>query len=291
MTLAQQKLIKNYNSLRSKLKSDRVGTIISFCMYFQSDDPILYKEFEKIYPDYISAEALIKLYAKRYNLDPNKDIDKIRDIFLNNTIFEGFSYHLNSTANVSNIMQKGLCISAIGIKTEERNDYEMLQRLLPQETFQKLQPFRNEKQGSRLYYSNVPILSSDYGDRPEWLKELRKNSKISGVLKPGSPEEMLVKNLLDKYDEKYSHAKRVLFLIPNPHASILKEKLDQILQLLPPKEIISIFLNDILTKTNLYTTKHVEPNDIMVMNLESFDISCNINNITPQHLGQNARAK
>ena len=295
MTLAQQKLIENYNSLKSKLNSDRIDAIIAFCIYFQSDDEILYKEFESIYQDMclgnIRTKALINLYAQRYNLDPNKDIETIRDIFLNNTIDEGFSYHLNSSANFSTIMEKGLGLSAIGIKTEERKDYEILQQSIPFEIFRMLQPYHGEKQGSKVYYSNIPILYARYGDRPEWLKELKLSSKIPDLLEQGSAEQKLVNNILEKYEKKYKEAKKVLFLIPNPWSAIIKPKLEKILPMMPPEEMISYFLDRILTQKDLYTTEHIEPNNIIAVNLESLDMIYDIDNINMQYTESSNRKR
>ena len=49
MTVEQQEFINNYNSLITKVNPPRISTIIPFCIYLQSDDEHLYKEFESIY--------------------------------------------------------------------------------------------------------------------------------------------------------------------------------------------------------------------------------------------------
>ena len=92
-------------------------------------------------------------------------------------------------------MEKGLGLSSIGIKTEERKDYEILQQSIPPETFKILQPFYGEKKGSKVYYSNMPIIRASYGRRPAWLRGLKENATL---LESGSKEEILVNNILDK---------------------------------------------------------------------------------------------
>ena len=51
MNLSQQKIIENYTSLKSKVNTKKLGTILAFCIYFQSDNIELYQEFEEIYSD------------------------------------------------------------------------------------------------------------------------------------------------------------------------------------------------------------------------------------------------
>ena len=162
MTLNQTKLIEDYNSLKQKTNDTDIGLMIQFCTYFQSDDETLYQEFKRLSKESLSesinTEDLINLYAKRYNLSPQTHIEQIMHLFINNAITNGVAYHLNSSANFDSIMELGLGISAIGLKTEERQDYERLQASIPEDTFRRLQPFVGDKKGSKVYYSNKPIL-------------------------------------------------------------------------------------------------------------------------------------
>lgn len=273
MTLSQTKLIEDYNSLRTKVESANVGLMIQFCSYFQTDNVDLYKEFEQAVKSSttgtLTTNNLINLYAKRYNLNPQTDVKQIMHLFINNTLTNGISYHLNSSANFQSIMEIGLGVSAIGLKTEERQDYERLQASITPETFKKLQPFHGEKQGSKLYFSNIPILNARYGDRPEWLKELKLNS----FMVEDNPKTLaLVDEILHKYDRKYEFADKMLFLIPNPAPTISDEMIEDLEKSMSPRDIISYLHNNLLSKKDLHTSKHIPSSSIIAVDLKTHDM-------------------
>lgn len=272
MTLSQSKLIEDYNSLRTKVDNPNIGQMIQFCTYFQTDDLELYREYEsalrKSPGETISTDKLIELYAKRYNLNPHTHIEQIMNLFVNNAIINGTAYHLNSSANFDSIMETGLGISAIGLKTEERQDYEQLQATLPEQTFRQLQPFTGEKKGSKVFYSNIPILNARYGDRPEWLKELKTNSKYVEL----TPQErQAVDKVLHKYDIKYEFAEKMLFLLPHPLANVANSAMEELSESYSPKQIISYF-NQVLGQKDMHTDKHIPSSNIIAVNLKTHDI-------------------
>ena len=270
MTLNQTKLIEDYNSLRKKTDDKDIGLMIQFCTYFQSDDENLYQEFRRLSKESISesinTEDLIRLYAKRYNLSPQTHIEQIMHLFINNAITNGVAYHLNSSANFDSIMEVGLGISAIGLKTEERQDYERLQASIPEETFRRLQPFAGEKKGSKLYYSNKPILKARYGDRPEWLKELKLNSY---AVADDPRSRTLVEQVLHKYDRKYDFADKMLFLIPHPLAPLASNAVEELTKTHSPEQIIDIFNSSILSQKDAHTNQHISSSSIIAVDLKT----------------------
>lgn len=281
MTLGQVRLIENYDSLMKKLQLvgeeiglRKLGMMIRFCVFFQTDDIELFRQFASLHDgvsSMIDVDDFIELYAKRYGLDAQSDIKKIMDIFIDNAIYNGVSYHLNSSANFDSIMELGLGISAVGLKTPEREDYERLEKLVKPDIFRKLQPFRGEKDGSKLYYSNVPIFNARYGDRPEWLKELKLNSF---VLEEYLEAKNLVDEVLRKYDSKYNDSKRMLFLIPNPASRISKEVINTFLKNNTPQVVISYFLNTVLSAKDMNTKEHIPASLIVAVDLENFAMYC-----------------
>ena len=273
MTLNQTKLIEDYNSLRKKIDDEDIDLMIQFCTYFQSDDENLYQEFKRLSKESLSesidTEDLIRLYAKRYNLSPQTHIEQIMHLFINNAITNGVAYHLNSSANFDSIMEVGLGISSIGLKTEERQDYERLQASIPKETFKHLQPFVGEKKGSKLYYSNKPILKARYGDRPEWLKELKLNSY---AVEDDPKSRALVEQVLHKYDIKYEFAEKMLFLIPHPLAQVASSATEELLKSRSPEQIISYFNTAVLSQKDLHTDKHIPSSSIIAVDLKTHDM-------------------
>lgn len=272
MTLGQTKLIEDYNSLRSQVENPDIGLLIQFCTYFQTDDINLYREFErynqKKLGETIDTEELITLYAKRYNLNPQTNITQIMNLFVNNAITNGIAYHLNSSANFDSIMESGLGLSAIGLKTEERKDYERLQAAMDEETFKRLQPFTGEKKGSKLYYSNKPILKARYGDRPEWLKELKINERGAELL---PQQRKLVDEILHKYDIKYEFAEKMLFLIPHPLAGVANNAMQELAEEYSPRQVIAYF-NQLLANKDAHTDKHIPSSNIIAVDLKTKDM-------------------
>ena len=273
MTLNQTKLIEDYNSLKHKTNDTDIGLMIQFCTYFQSDDETLYQEFKRLSKESLSesinTEDLINLYAKRYNLSPQTHIEQIMHLFINNAITNGVAYHLNSSANFDSIMELGLGISAIGLKTEERQDYEHLQESIPADTFKRLQPFVGDKKGSKVYYSNKPILRARYGDRPEWLKELKLNSY---AVAHDPQARTLVEQVLHKYDRKYEFADKMLFLIPHPLSPIAANATEELAKTHSPEQIISIFNDSILSQKDSHTDKHIASSSIIAVDLKTHDM-------------------
>jgi len=271
MNLGQLALIENYNSLRDRVPENEIGTLLQFCHIFRSDDINLYNEFKHnclTAGNQLVANKLIELYGKRYDIDPKVDMEKLMYLFIQNVINSGVSYHLGSSANFESIMTLGLNQSAAGIKTPERQDYEKLHQMLGEEMFNKLQPFHGEKEKSKLYYSNIPILNARYGDRPEWLKELKLNYSL---LKENSEEQKIVKELLDKYEEKYKDATKVLFIIPCPTTihQITEDKVEEWLIKRTPQDIISILTNNILNQKDLDTERYINSAVIIAVNLKN----------------------
>jgi len=264
MTIGQVDLINNFNSLKEKTNSNNTAALLRFCSLFQSDDENLFQEFLQIYNGVNDYNKTISLFAKRYNLDENKDIEQIMYLFVQNAINNGVVYHLNSSANFESIMNMGIGVSAIGFKTEERKDYEMLQKSLPLDTLKKLLPFHGEKNGSKIYFSCTPILNARYGDRPEWLKELKLNSFI---LDEGTKEKEIVDQVLNKYDQKYSNAEKVLFIIPNPN-TLSESTIKDSLKSESPRDIIFKCLY-YLEEKDMFTNKHIPSSYIIAMDLNN----------------------
>ena len=188
-------------------------------------------------------------------------------LFIQNDINNGVVYHLNSSANFDSIMEQGIGLSAIGLKTEERQDYEKLQSSIAPELFKKLEPFVGDKSGSKVYYSCTPILNARYGDRPEWLKELKINSSI---LDEGTPEYDLVHQVLDKYDRKYDGSGKVLFIFPNP-IQLTTSNIEEALKNSSPRDVINMCFS-FLEQKDQFTDKHIPSSSILAVNLKTCDM-------------------
>lgn len=269
MTLGQMSFVENFNSLKQKVNINELSTMIQFCSLFRSDDVNYYEQFkQKCFNSIngINVEEFIKLYAQMYNLDPQKDIKTIMYLIVQYVINDGLSYHLGSSANAPSIMQYGLGISSIGLKTEERRDYERLTSLLDNDTLGRLLPFHKDYTVPKTFYSNKPIITSRYGDRPEWLKELKMNSTM---LSDDNRSKSLVNSILEKYDKKYNGASKSLFIIPNPGKKLTEDYIESLLTRIPPKQIIQYLFNNVLNQNNLSTTNHISSSEIICVDISN----------------------
>lgn len=268
MTISQKEFIENYTKLMSQVDKTDLQKVVRFCSLFKTDDLELFNKFKNSSQ---SLDDIINLYAERYDLNPQSDIERIMYIFVENSINNGVSYHLNSSANHSSIFDIGLGASSIGIKTEERSDYERLQEIASPELFKKLEPFQGEKKGSKLYYSNKPILNARYGKMPEWIQELKINSSFVDF-----GDELETKNLVDeilqKYDKKYSNKGRELFILPYLGEKISEDELGQFLEDCDPRRIMSLFYDNVLNSVDEYYTKHIPSSNIISIDLKDLNL-------------------
>ena len=72
---------KNYSSLISKIDTEEISdrdyeALVSFCALLRSDDLELYNEYKSKYRN-LTDDFLIYFFAKRYNLDPEKQLSDI----------------------------------------------------------------------------------------------------------------------------------------------------------------------------------------------------------------------
>lgn len=268
MTISQTEFIENYTKLMSQVNRDDLEKVVRFCSLFKTDDFELFNKFKNSSQ---SVEDIINIYAERYNLNPESDIERIMYVFIQNSINNGVSYHLNSSANRSSILNIGLGTSSIGIKTEERSDYERLEEIASPELFKQLEPFHGDKKGSKVYYSNKPILHARYGKMPEWIQELKINSSFVDF---GDELETkrLVDEILQKYDKKYSNKGRDLFILPYLGKKISEDNLELLLEKYPPKVIMSLLYTNSLNSVDEYYTKHISGSNMISIDLENLNL-------------------
>lgn len=261
---SQRKLIKNYTSLITKIGKKQIASVLKFCSLFQSDNIELYEKFRNSEQ---TQEDIINLYAEMHGLDATKDIERICCMFYNNAINEGVSYHLNSSANFETIQKIGLGISLIGMKTEERKDKEKLQGLVTPEAYGKLSPWHRGETGNKVFYSNKPILAATYGDRPEWIKELRRNryfyEEAAEEYQISEEAKKFINTILEKYDKKYSGKKRMLFLLPYLGKKDITGE--------SPESVISeIYWS--LDRNNEACEKYIPGSEIISVDLENYNL-------------------
>ncbi len=274
--MSKDTFMKNYSSLINKTRGNDLDIVLQFCNYFQSDDFSLFEEYRKIYnQNSLPIDKLFELYGKRYNLSPERDKAQIVKIFANNVIQDGYVFHLNSSANYESIMKSGLGLSAIGRKTEERKDYELLQSSLDYDIFRKLQPWHGDKKGSKVYYSNRPILYARYGLRPEWIMELKNNlPAVDGRLDSNNRE--LINGIVSKYDRKYENSVRQLFLLPNPLKDMITPAaIDDLLKDIPPEQLMSALYDKKLSGVDECFTGYFAPENMLSVDLNNYSISYN----------------
>lgn len=266
MENSRDEFIKNYISLISQVGKDDLDKVVWFCNIFKSDNIELFNKFKNSSQ---SVDDIIQIYAERYNLDGQLDIEKIMNVFIRNVIDNGVSYHLNSSANRSSILSIGLGTSSIGIKTEERRDYERLEKIASPELFRKLEPFHGDKKGSKVYYSARPILNARYGKMPEWIQELNLNAEFTDF---GDENEAkgLVDEILQKYNKKYANRGRDLFILPYLGKKISSEELKKSFN--SPQMAIEFVYNMLLNLNDEFYTGCIPGNEITSIDLENMDL-------------------
>lgn len=277
----QNKLIENYDSLLRQLEKEDINVnmsnVIRFCSLFQSDDIELFKKFDLIcrgsdngaYGElsYDNIMGVFDLVIRRYGLGGCLDAEKrALSEFVKKAINEGFSYHLGSSANFDSIMERGLGIEAIGLTTEEREDWKRLR----DKSFisgGSLITFSDDNE-SNLWYSNMPILRARYGIMPEWLIEL-KFKKLDG----DTDDCRLARSILQKYSEKYNGAHRMLFLFPFQSGKIIEKALEKRLESgQKPRDIFLKYWRGLLEQKNLSTSCHISPSSILAIDLEDYSM-------------------
>ena len=268
---SKEDFMKNYTSLMNKTNNADIKSVLEFCKYFQCDDLDLYNEYKKCLDKGIRVIDLIQLYAKRYNLSLARDDKQIMKLFIKNTIQEGFSYHLGNSVNKDSIMKNGFGISFSVPKTEEDKDYELLESSLDSDIFRELEPFHKTKTNGRTYFSNIPILEARYGDRPEWLIELKKNfDNVKSKLDESSYK--LISDMIGKYDKKYNNTSKQLYLISNP-LKIDNQRLETLGNIMPAVDVISYLYENVLEQKDLSTDDYISPDNIMSIDLNTYKIS------------------
>lgn len=267
MNLSQEKFAKNYISLMFQVDKNDLGNVLRFCSLFKTDDIKLFNKFKNSSQ---SVKDLINLYAEIYDLNPQKDIEKIMRIFIQNAINNGVSYHISSLANRSSIFANGLVANTTGIKTEERIDYEKLEQVSTPELFRKLEPFHNDMKEGRIYYSNVPILDARYGV-PEWLQELKINSDFVNF---GNEElaKKTVDEILKKYEKKYVTNDRDIYILPYLGRTISESDIKGLLAQFSPKDIIEILYDNVLCGVDEYCTHDVSNSNIISIDMENLNL-------------------
>ncbi len=267
MNLSQEKFAKNYISLMFQVDKNDLGNVLRFCSLFKTDDIKLFNKFKNSSQ---SVKDLINLYAEIYDLNPQKDIEKIMRIFIQNAINNGVSYHISSLANRSSIFANGLVANTTGIKTEERIDYEKLEQVSTPELFRKLEPFHNDMKEGRIYYSNVPILDVRYGV-PEWLQELKINSDFVNF---GNEElaKKTVDEILKKYEKKYVTNDRDIYILPYLGRTISESDIKGLLAQFSPKDIIEILYDNVLCGVDEYCTHDVSNSNIISIDMENLNL-------------------
>lgn len=277
MTIGQDKLIKNYNSLMNKLNDkSKISEILIYCTLFQNDDLDLFMDFIKDF-DVVTCnynfDSISTIYSKIYGITDKKEILKR---FINNAINEGVSYHIGSSANYISIMEHGLGLS--NYEPEEVKDYKLLVNGLGDKT-KRVLPFNNKDYGKKLCYSCRPILSSRYGSKPEWLMELELNC---GTFDSGSPERELIDHILNKYEKKYSRATKVLFITPNLQISIPSQDIDRLVNSGPEDVIFNILTNNFLVNKDMSSDKTIDSSNLIMMDFKTFKLgkSLDINELS-----------
>ena len=267
----KEEFMKNYTSLMNKTNNNDIKNVLEFCNYFKCDDLNLFNEYKAFVDKGIKVTDLIVLYGKRYNLNPVRDEKEIMKLFVKNTIQDGFSYHLGNSVNNESIMKKGFGINSLGLKTEEDKDYELLKSSLDEEVFHNLEPFYKTKVSGKTFFSNVPILDARYGDRPEWLIELKNNyDNIKNEL--NEENNILVSGIIDKYDRKYNNTSKRLYLIKNP-LQISDDKIESLSKVMSASDVINYLYSNVLNQKDLSTDSYIPSDDIMSIDLNTYKIS------------------
>ena len=267
----QQLFINTYASLISQVGTKEMSTVLKFCNLFHSDNIELYTKFKNSNQ---TPNDIINIYAEMHGLDPQRDIDTIEHIFEQNVFSQGVSYHLNNSANLENILNLGLGISSIGLKTEERKDKEKLKELVKPKVLKKLQPYyESEHEGNKgkVFFSAHPILTARYGKMPEWIQELKSNYNVF----KDDPEypidneaKYFIESILQKYNDKYTGKPKMLFILP--YSGIVRNRFDY--KNCSLEQIIQNIYNNVLGEKDNSTTKYIPGSSIISIDLKNGDM-------------------
>lgn len=250
---------------------EELSSIIKFAVYFRCEDLKLYDEFKsKIgLRGAIKTNDLISLFAKRYNLDPLKDMSAIRDMYVNNVFNNGYVYHMTSKANVSSIDETGLNPKY----NEEQEDIKRVRGELTPKGESNFFPFAKDDY-NKLYYSRTLNLGANYGLEPEWIRELNKQFRLFDTFAATESEQAKkdLKELRVKYNEKYRDRSRVLYLIPASYTmkgkrAFTSEDLDNLN--LKPDEVIERFERVVKSAINESITSYVPRQSLVCIDLSN----------------------
>lgn len=250
---------------------EELSSIIKFAVYFRCDDLKLYDEFKsKVRPrGILQTNDLITLLAKRYNLDPKKDMSTIRDMYVNNVFNNGYVYHMTSKANASSIDETGLNPRY----NEEQEDIKRVRGELTPKGESNFFPFAKDDY-NKLYYSRTLNIGASYGLEPEWIRELNKQFRLFDTYAASESEQAKkdLKELRVKYNEKYKDRSRVLYLIPASYTmkgkrAFTSEDLDNIN--LKPEEVIGRFERIVKSSINESITSYVPRTSLVCIDLSN----------------------
>ena len=119
---------------------------------------------------------------------------------------------------------------------------------------------------------SVPILNARYGDRPEWLIELKNN--FNSVKDELGNNSNLVLGIIDKYDKKYNNRSKQLYLLPNPIKTKLSDsKIDMLTSAMSAVDVINYLYSNVLKQKDMSTTEYISPDDILSVDLNTYKIS------------------
>ena len=264
---------KNYSSLISKIDTEEISdrdyeALVSFCALLRSDDLELYNEYKSKYRN-LTDDFLIYFFAKRYNLDPEKQLADILRKIINNGINDGVCYHMGSSANYESIMTDGLNTDCVGVLTEESEDYKQLCEMIPRNRLKYVFPFNADKKEPTLYYSNKPVVNTRYGNGPEWLQELKLNFNTSEMT---LAERDLAREILSKYKIKYDGAHKVLYVLPGLAKKIPEEAIEQMTSL-PNIDMVISSIGAVLERNNESEKVYLSPGHFLALDLDSLDLS------------------
>lgn len=264
--------IKNYTDLMQKVDPSDASEVIRFCNLFRTNDIDLFNKYKASSK---SEDDIINIFAEKDGLDPEKDIKQILNEFLQNAVYEGVSYHITSSANLPEIMQYGLGNSDKR-KTSERKDYEKLENMTSPELFKRLEPFHLDYKNDKIFYSNIPNFNARYGEMPEWLMELKQNFQSVDFGENIEARDFVV-DILGKYAKKYANSEKILCILPYLGKKIPQQEIEEILETVPPKDIIYQYLGVLKEKNESYVG-NVPASKIISINLKTLKLDEKENN-------------
>lgn len=252
MTYQQEEFIKSFLDIAKKLEREGfdLNTVLEFCNIFRCSDIDLFKKFESsmknfgFHDSFIDMDTIVDLYAEKYELDKDKDAEKIMYFFIDNAINGGMNYHITNSASISSIFKSGL-----GVNTEERKDFLELKKLAgSKKALSKLAPYDDS---THICYSEIPNADAlRYGKMPEWIQEVAVNLETVKEFKDEFDDvkindEMLEKaeEIVQKYNKKYYKMGRELLILPRLNLMITEDDIEELLEQGTPKKIMSYFYN------------------------------------------------